>query len=414
MTILQITSTITGGAGLEVMNMHRNLIELGYDSYVIDRGKYFIDKNNKKTVFKGVSLYYGKMCRAINRVLFRKIHINMAYAPYNLYERFLCYNAKKILKQLPQEPDIIFIKWASDFSNARFIAELEKYTKAKIVLALIDQAPLTGGCHYPNDCRQYTIGCMDCPMASSIYFKHCIKKNFQYKQHYLPNEVLLWVASAGDEEIVNNSLLYKNHKVIKNLLTIDANLYVTSPKSIAKSLWGINSNKKVILCGCSHLNEPRKGIRYLVDALKKIKYKEYVLLLAGEDKLESLECDVIHTGYLTQEKLILAYQAADVFVCPSIADSGPLMINQSIMVGTPVVSFPIGVSKDLVHSGETGYLARLCDADDLANGVDTIFSLSKEKYQEISNNCRRLAVNLYNTKKSKSSLDNFIKRIMLY
>lgn len=411
MTILQITSTISGGAGIEVMNMHQDLIDLGHDSYVIDRGRYFIDKNNRKTILKGVSLYYGKLCRAINRVFFKTIHINMAYAPYNLYERFLCYSAKRILRQLPQKPDIIFIKWASDFSNARFVAELRKHTKAKIVISLIDQAPLTGGCHYPNDCKQYRIGCIDCPMSSSTYFKHCIQKNFQYKKHYLPNNLLVWVASTGDEEIVKNSLLYKNQKVIKNLLTIDSDLFIPSSNIAAKSLWGIHPDKKVILSGSSHINEPRKGIWYLVEALKKIKNNNFVLLLVGKDRPAGIECDVVHTGYLTQEKLVSAYQAADVFVCPSIADSGPLMINQAIMVGTPVVSFPIGVSKDLVHNGETGYLAMLGNSDDLAKGVDTILGLSEEKYQELSSNCRNFAVNLYNTHESKSSLNHFLNKI---
>lgn len=412
MTIIQFTSISTGGAGVEVMNMHRDLIHLGHDSYVINRGKYILDKCNKKIPLKGVSLYIGKFFRLINRLILNKIHIDNMYAPYNLYERFLCYNVHKILQQIPQKPDIIFIKWASNFSNAQFIARLKQKTAAKIVISLIDQAPLTGGCHYPNNCQQYTKGCMDCPMSSAIYLKHCIRRNFKYKQHYLPKDVLVWVGSTGDEELVRNSLLFKNHKVIKNLLTVDADLFLPVSKSIAKSLWGIDSTKKVILCGSSNIKESRKGMNYLVKALKEVKNKNFILFLIGNETLPDIECEHIHVGYLTQEKLISAYQAADVFVCPSIADSGPLMINQSIMVGTPVVSFPIGVSKDIVHTMETGYLAALCDSKDLANGIDLILNLSDEEYEEVSNNCRKFALNHYGTHNSKSCLNLFLERIM--
>ena len=179
----------------------------------------------------------------------------------------------------------------------------------------------------------------------------------------------------------------------------------------AKIRWGIDPIKKVILCGSSKINEPRKGIKYLVEAINQIKYKNFILLLVGGDDIAGVDCEVQHTGYLNTEQLKSAYQAADVFVCPSIADSGPLMINQSIMTGTPVVSFPIGVSKDLVHTMKTGYLAKLHDAKDLAKGIDLILSLSENEYNEMSMLCREFAVNLYNTTKSKSSLDNFIKKI---
>lgn len=411
MTILQLTSTLSGGAGIEVLNMHNDLIKLGHDSYIINRGKYLIDSSNNQTILRNVSNHIGKILRLINRLLFRRIKINQVYAPYNLYERFLCYDAKKILASIPHTPDIIFVKWASDFSNARFLSQLKKYTNSKIVISFIDQAPLTGGCHYPNECEQFMKDCGNCPMSESYYFKKCIKRNFQYKKRYLPHDALVWVASTGDYELAKKSPLYNNYRIIKNLLTLDADKFVITDKYEAKKKWGIDPTKKVILCGSSKISEPRKGIKYLIEAINQIICKNFLLLLIGGDDIEGINCEVQHTGYLNTEQLISAYQAADVFVCPSIADSGPLMINQSIMTGTPVVSFPIGVSKDLVHTMKTGYLATLQDANDLAKGIDLILSLSKNEYNEMSMRCREFSVNLYNTTKSKSSLDNFIKKI---
>jgi glycosyltransferase involved in cell wall biosynthesis len=46
------------------------------------------------------------------------------------------------------------------------------------------------------------------------------------------------------------------------------------------------------------------------------------------------------------------------------------MINESIMCGTPVVSFRMGVAEDLIINGETGYIVKLKNIRDLANGID--------------------------------------------
>jgi glycosyltransferase involved in cell wall biosynthesis len=90
-----------------------------------------------------------------------------------------------------------------------------------------------------------------------------------------------------------------------------------------------------------------------------------------------------------------AYQAADVFISPSIEDSGPSMINQSLMCGTPVVSFEMGVSPDLVLTGKTGHMAVLRDSNDLARGIYNIVSMNSAQHSTLSENCRELAMKLY-------------------
>jgi len=89
---------------------------------------------------------------------------------------------------------------------------------------------------------------------------------------------------------------------------------------------------------------------------------------------------------------VRAYQMADIFVSPSIEDSGPMMINESIMCGTPVVSFNMGVASDLVITNETGYLAMLRDAHDLANGIRELLTLSDKNYQLMKKNCRQVGM----------------------
>lgn len=412
MKILQFTYVLNGGAGQEVLSMHDALVKLGHESYIVYAGKYVVDSQNNQFTLAGVSNWMGKILRAICKFLFSFIKIDNTYAPYNLFERYMCYNAKKILDQISFDPDIIFIKWVSGFVNARFIADLKKFSKAKIVISFIDQAPLTGGCHYPIDCLQFMNECINCPMSKSKLFKKCIHENYKYKKRYLPNELLIMIASSGDEKLLKKSKLYTNQKILKVLPTINSNEFKPEDKISAKEAFDIDAKKKVILCGSSNLKESRKGMSYLIEAIKLMKYKDFVLLIIGNQELENIDCDVRYAGYLSKAKLIKAYQAADVFVCPSIADSGPMMVSQSIMTGTPVVAFPIGVSNDLVHRLLTGYRAKFCDIEDLANGVDFILSLSDEQYKKMSRNCRRLAKKKYDINNSELSLSNLIKMII--
>ena len=103
---------------------------------------------------------------------------------------------------------------------------------------------------------------------------------------------------------------------------------------------------------------------------------------------------ITNLGYVNYPVLAKAYQAADVFVCPSLEDSWPTMINQSIMSGTPVVSFLMGVAPDFIIKGQTGYSAELKNSKDLAYGLKCILDLNKRQQLEYSNSCRSLAYKL--------------------
>ena len=116
------------------------------------------------------------------------------------------------------------------------------------------------------------------------------------------------------------------------------------------------------------------------------------MLIAGhgvDGFTNEIPFDYTYVGYLSVDHdLPEAFRAADVFVCPSIEDSGPMMINQSIMSGTPVAAFEMGVALDLVHTGETGYRAKLRDSSDLARGIHEILSLPERDFEKMRMNCR--------------------------
>jgi glycosyltransferase involved in cell wall biosynthesis len=219
------------------------------------------------------------------------------------------------------------------------------------------------------------------------------------------------------------STLFKNKQVHKILIPIDPDIFKPVEKAKLRMNLKIGEGKRIIFFGAVGLTEKRKGMHLLFESLGKLKElirndgsqleNEILLLIAGggyQEIVDLLPFESHYLGYLDNNYGIAsAYQAADIFLCPSIEDSGPMMINQSIMSGTPVVSFEMGVSLDLVINGETGYRAKLKDSSDMATGILKILKLNSDDYSKMSINCRNLALKLCSPETRMGVLGNLLK-----
>lgn len=172
----------------------------------------------------------------------------------------------------------------------------------------------------------------------------------------------------------------------------------------------------IFFFGAQSLNDKRKGISYLLEALE-ILYNQLtgeerdsiLLLLAGRDIepiKDKLLFDYKHLGFVSPDELPKIYSLANVFLSPSVNDAGPLMVNQSLSCGTPVVAFEMGTALDMVKDKGTGYCAKLLDSKDFAEGMKYVFRLSQDEYAEMSKRCRNVAMEL-------TSEEAFIKQFEL-
>jgi glycosyltransferase involved in cell wall biosynthesis len=170
-------------------------------------------------------------------------------------------------------------------------------------------------------------------------------------------------------------------------------------------------DKKVLFFGTALLTDSRKGMSYLSDALeilgRNLKKTEggwgrddILLLIAGEKGgglFDALPFRKIELGYLRGDAaLALAYQAADLFVCPSVEDAGPMMIPEAMLCGTPVVAFDTGGAPDLIRPHENGYLAKRRDSNDLADGIRRL--LNQEAAGDMRRAAREAAFRLHGTR----------------
>lgn len=286
-------------------------------------------------------------------------------------------SARKILKLYGDRPDIISVGWVTDFVSFRTIRILQKKTKAKVIYDMVDNAPITGGCHYPWDCDGYKHNCYPCP---ALRWHFHLSQITLARKHRNLSPYMAIMGTTNDCNRAKESYLFKDNEIVPSVYLVP-NPY-TFPREAGRNKWKIPNDKFVFFVGASFLNEERKGMNYLVKAFDIFKLNNeisnVVILVAGNGDLKlPLDYNVVSVGTLGSEDLFKAFCCSDAFVCPSVEESGPMMINYAFQANIPVVCFNMGVALDLIRHKENGYVAELFDSKDMANGLSFVYKKGK-------------------------------------
>jgi len=95
-------------------------------------------------------------------------------------------------------------------------------------------------------------------------------------------------------------------------------------------------------------------------------------------------------GHVDEERVVLAYNAADVLVHPALADNLPNVVLEAMACGTPCVGFPVGGMPEMVRVGRTGWLAGDVTAQALAEALDEALT-AIERGVDLHSSCRAVA-----------------------
>ena len=128
---------------------------------------------------------------------------------------------------------------------------------------------------------------------------------------------------------------------------------------------------------------PRKNIRRLVEAFRILKRKSYphTLVIGGPDTScpkeireiitnENLQRDVLFTGYVTKEDLVDMYNAAEIFVYPSLYEGFGIPPLEAMACGTPVVTSNTSSLPEVV--GDAGRLVNPTDTNEIAAAIEEL------------------------------------------
>jgi glycosyltransferase involved in cell wall biosynthesis len=129
----------------------------------------------------------------------------------------------------------------------------------------------------------------------------------------------------------------------------------------ARSELGLQEEQKIIIVAAHFLSEPRKGVSFALSALRAIADLNPLVILVGIP-LPDLEGRIAglrfwQTGFIRdKERLGLLLSAADLFLFTSLEENLPIMIQEAMAAGTPVVGFGAGGVPEMVEDERNGWL----------------------------------------------------------
>ena len=387
MKILHINqSDISGGASIASYRLHQGLLAKGIDSRLL------VEKVNTNSDRVAIIPRKRNTENFTSRLSWR-----LGLNSLNIISTF------DIPKhQFYQDADLLnFHNLHGEYFNYLTLPSLTEDKPA--VFTLHDMWSFTGHCAYSYDCDRWKIGCGQCPYLEIVPSVGRDNTRLEWK---LKN----WVYSRSNLTIVTLSS-WLTQQVKQSMLNcfpiyhipngIDTEAYQPLDPQECRYLLGIPPEKKVLLFVSQSLSDVRKGCKLLLSSLhnlpESLKGKTILLTLGdgGEDFAEAVGIPSLHLGYASGDRFkSIAYSAADLFIFPTRADNLPLVLQESMACGTPLVSFKVGGVPDLVRPGVTGYLAEPENPQDFCKGIVQLLE-DENLRSRMGENCRAIALEEY-------------------
>ncbi|MBR1547355.1 MAG: glycosyltransferase family 4 protein [Prevotella sp.] len=308
-------------------------------------------------------------------------------------------NSGTDITRLPefQEADIIHLHWVNQgmlsLKDIRRILDSGK----RVVWTMHDIWPATAICHLTLDCRRFEQQCSHCRLLpGGGGTGDLAAKTWRRKEKMLDGRRITFVTCsrwlAGE---AGKSGLLKGQQIVNIPNPIDTHIYHPTNKSAARKALGLPAEGRIILFVSQRADNPNKGMQYLTEACRLLAEKDAdrfagtsVAILGGhaEEVASELPFPTHTLGYVNDEQRIATvYNAADVFVLPSLSENLPNTIMEAMACGTPCIGFNIGGIPEEIDHRDNGYVAEYRSADDLAAGLRYV--LCEADYQTLSHNC---------------------------
>lgn len=402
--ILILTHTDQGGAGTAILGFANGLRDAGYGVEMIV-GKKGTDSELVSEVPAFSPGLGVRILRRLKRSLAPKPMVTVEkYFFFNIDERIAAFSEEQIAGLVVKKPDIVVGAWLSFFLNYETIGRVAKRFGAQPYLLMNDMAMLTGGCHYAWDCTGYTRDCSDCPAIVQPEYKQRAMNNLQLRHKAISEYGIHIIAgSQGTLEQCRMSTLFKDQQHIRvyNGL-LDFTVFHAGGREEARLEMGFSVSERVILCGTNNFDDPRKGKAKFTEALREMdrvlsvtdEPPRITLMLVGDlgDTAYHFKHVAVRKVPVVKEKgrLALIYKAADLYVSPSVEDSGPLMVVEALACGTPVIGFDIGFVHDFVQDGLNGYRVSKYDAMDMGRKMALMVQTKTDRAAACTNSVKNV------------------------
>lgn len=372
MKILHIATIDNGGAYKAAERFHRCLLQRGVGSKILVRTRLF--ESDAEVCF------HNKAQALLSK---GKNFINLLLSRGEIGRDLFGTDISQ--KKIVQEADLLVLHWVNSFLSVKSLEKLFQLGKP-MVFMMHDMWLFTGGCHVAGECRKYEKGCGKCPLIPSDREKDISALNFREKKELLSGQSMVVTGpSPWIVECAKRSPVLKGKKVVCMPNMVDTRLFrPIEDREGLRRRYGLPEDKKILLFGAADngTENQYKGFSYLLGALKKLDPKQYHLVIFGNSgKNLGIQEDFSRTllGYVQkEEQMAEVYNLAHVYVTPSLQETFGFTVCESMACGTPVVAFPAGGILSQITHEENGYLAKMKEEEDLAEGIEFCSENSKK------------------------------------
>jgi glycosyltransferase involved in cell wall biosynthesis len=410
------TSDIRGGAAIAAFRLFKVIRDKLPETTMLVRDKL-------TTTIGVIGLNGSFVQRGFIQVRFWLERISFIIRSKNrdLWFSFSPANTGQNIAALPEirNADIIHLHWVNGgFLSLRSIRSLLR-TGKPIVWTMQDMWAFTGGCHYSGSCTNFMNSCGNCFFLKSPSDEDISRRIHKKKQNIYASGNISFIASsnwmAGN---ARKSSLAGNCRIDVLPNPIDTEIYKPGDKSAVRYELGLPRDKFLILSGAANLKDKRKGFVYLQRALKQMKKinpgisESFGLITFGKSsEVEDSDIQVFPQNYLKDDNSIARlYQAADVYIIPTLEDNLPSTVLESLACGTPVVAFKTGGIPDMVDHKLSGYLAESKNVDDLVSGINWV--INHPEINEIKKNCRKKVLENFSREIIASKYINYYRSLL--
>jgi len=294
-------------------------------------------------------------------------------------ENFYFPGSWDLLNQAPQKPSVLHLhNLHGGYFDPRALTALS--SEIPVMLTLHDAWLLSGNCAHSFGCERWKTGCGNCPDIT-IYPGLKIDStalNWQRKKEIFAKAQLYvatpcqWLMDKVKESILSPAMI--EGRVIPN--GVDLQVFHPGDRQQARMRLGLPIDQPILL--------------FVANGIKKNPFKDYETLRAAIALIGEMSTQHIHFVALGEQgqteqlgqarvhyidrttnlELVASYfQAADMYVHASKAETFPNTILEAMACALPVVASNVGGISEQVVDGETGLLVESLNPNQLAKAV---------------------------------------------
>ena len=369
------TSDIGGGAARAAYRLHRALLQARHNSEMLVCQKETVDGTVRQIVRPALANLLTRLNFNVRRIRLATYRHPPGYEPFqydhSAFHPFLIHALGK--------RDVINLHWV-----ARFVDQSRVYKLAaranRLVWTLHDMLPFTGGCHYDEGCDRFSNECGYCPQLGSqkkrdLSATLLARRDNAFQR--IPDGALHFVSpSRWLADALQSSRVARRFDVTVIPNSIELDVFCPSDRATARDELGLARDGPIVLFIAEAINNRRKGMGVLVEALNTLATQgsHVALVSVGHASFPvPARLTYKHFPHTSDDRFLAKiYSACDAVVIPSIQDNLPNTMLEAMACGTSVIGSSVGGIPDFVRDRETGYLFPPGDVVALTNAIRSV------------------------------------------